>query len=194
MKSYSQFEQDIWVLSKFPNVNGYFVDIGCCDGERISNTFLLEQNGWKGLAVDPFPTNFQNRPNTILEKLAIYSHPTTVVFSMAGDVGGITDHLDKWKNAPTVVSAKKETVQADTLYNILKKHNVPQFIHYLSLDTEGSEYEILKDFPFDEYRFGCITIEHNGEEPKRTHIQTLLQQNNYLLEKSDAVEDYFVQG
>jgi|694.fasta_scaffold05646_7 FkbM family methyltransferase len=192
MKSYSQYQQDLWVLSKFSNTKGFFVDVGCCDGQRISNTFLLEQNGWTGIAVDPFPLNFENRPNTILEKLAIYSHETSITFSIAGDIGGITDHIDRWKHHPAVFSAKKETIKTDTLYNILKKHNAPKFIHYLSLDTEGSEYEILKYFPFDEYTFGCMTIEHNEEYPKRTQIQTLLQQHNYLLEKSDSVEDYFV--
>jgi FkbM family methyltransferase len=192
MKSYSQFNQDLWVLSLYPEQKGFFLDIGCCDGERISNTYLLEQSGWIGIAADPFPTNFQNRPNTILETVAIFSEESTVSFSKAGDVGGITDLLGFWKDAPTVKGADKVEQKAITLEQLLDKHNAPSFIHYLSLDTEGSEYEILKTFPFDKYSFGCITVEHNNEEPKRSNIISLLQQNKYKLVKQDNVEDYFV--
>lgn len=192
MRSYSQFQQDLWVLSIFPNIEGFFVDIGCCDGERISNTFLLEQNGWHGIAADPFPTNFENRKNTILERIAIFSNISDVVFSKAGDVGGITSHLGMWRNTEGVANADKVMQKTMTLEQLLDKHNAPKYIDYLSLDTEGSEYEILKSFPFDKYSFGCMTIEHNEEEPKRSNIRNLLQQNHYKLVKTDNVEDYFI--
>jgi hypothetical protein len=38
-----------------------------------------------------------------------------------------------------------------TLENLLDKHETPFIIDYVSLDTEGSEYEILKSFPFNTY-------------------------------------------
>ena len=65
-----------------------------------------------------------------------------------------------------------------SLYDMLKKHNAPQFIDYLSIDTEGSEYEILNAFDFSAYRFGCITVEHNFT-PMREKIFNLLSQNGY---------------
>jgi len=192
MKSYSQFQQDLWVLSLFPNIQGFFVDIGCCDGERISNTCLLEENGWKGIAADPFPTNFERRTNTILETIAIFSDSSEVLFSKAGDVGGITSHLGAWKDVHTVANADKELQKTMTLEQLLDKHDAPKYIEYLSLDTEGSEYEILSSFPLDKYSFGCITVEHNQEEPKKTNIRNLLGQYGYKLVKTDNVEDYFV--
>ncbi len=193
MKSYSQFEQDLWVLSIFPDVtDGFFVDVGCCDGERISNTYLLEQLGWRGIAADPFPSNFENRPNTILEKVAIFSIETELPFCMSGDIGGFSEFIDKWKNDKRILDGTIQMQKAITLENLLAKYNAPTFIHYLSLDTEGTEYEILRVFPFDKYIFGCLTIEHNSEEPKRTKIIELLQSNKYKLVKSDNVEDYFV--
>ena len=53
---YSQLGQDEWVLSLYGN-QGYFVDVGFYDGVVISNTYLLELAGWKGLGIDPFPKN-----------------------------------------------------------------------------------------------------------------------------------------
>ena len=49
----------------------------------------------------------------------------------------------------------------------------------MSLDTEGSEYEILKVFDFNKYRIGWIDVEHNFVEPRRTMIKNLLLQNGY---------------
>jgi len=53
MKSYSQVGQDLWVVETLPNVtNGTFIDIGCNHPTELSNTYALEQLGWRGWLVD----------------------------------------------------------------------------------------------------------------------------------------------
>src|ERR1700754_2940971 len=49
--------QDLWVIhSVHPDTtNGFFVDLGSADGVAISNTWALEQSGWTGICIDPFP-------------------------------------------------------------------------------------------------------------------------------------------
>ena len=47
---YSQAGQDEWVLSHIKQ--GYYVEIGASHPINISNTYLLEQNGWEGVSVD----------------------------------------------------------------------------------------------------------------------------------------------
>jgi hypothetical protein len=69
---------------------------------------------------------------------------------------------------------------------------MPSKIEYLSIDTEGSEYEILASFPFDKYLFGCITCEHNNELEKREKIIKFLNQKNYLLDRELGVDDCFI--
>jgi hypothetical protein len=50
---YSQIGQDEWVLSLFDKYHkGFFLDVGCFKPQEISNTLLLEENGWDGLAFD----------------------------------------------------------------------------------------------------------------------------------------------
>ena len=61
---------------------------------------------------------------------------------------------------------------------MLIKYNAPKFIDYLSIDTEGSEYEILKNFDFKSYKFRVITCEHNYNE-NREKIYELLTENGY---------------
>ena len=92
-------------------------------------------------------------------------------------------------------------VPSITLLNLLQKNNTPKVIDYLSIDTEGSEWEILKDFDFDQYIFSMITLEHNHgectdwdykEKVKRDKIRKLLISKGYRLYKEVAVEDWFV--
>src|SRR5262245_3936727 len=59
----SQIGQDRWVEEAvFPGVtNGYFLDVGSADGVVHSNTWALEQRGWSGICIDPFPSNMTGR-------------------------------------------------------------------------------------------------------------------------------------
>ena len=56
---------------------------------------------------------------------------------------------------------------------------LPDVIDYLSIDTEGSELEILQTFDFDAYKFRLITVEHAGEKEKREKICSLLESKGY---------------
>lgn len=190
----SQYQQDLWVLNKelttSPHESSFFyLEIGCGHGILLNNTYLLERCGWKGISVDPFPMDWSARTNPLV-KAAIWDREATTKFVCGAYLGGIEERLGKWRNdlqhAPVV------EVQTVPIKDFLIKYNVPPLIHYLSLDTEGSEYDILAAFPFDEYTIKYITVEHNHEEPKRTQIRTLLEAHGYVLEKTIDVEDFYV--
>jgi hypothetical protein len=65
-------------------------------------------------------------------------------------------------------------------------------MEYMNLDIEGTEYDVLSTFPFNKYSFGCITLEHNHEEPKRTLMREILNKNGYKLEKEVQFDDWYV--
>jgi hypothetical protein len=52
--SYSQFWQDIFIYNFFEKKPGFYVELGCYDGSttHVSNSLLLEENGWDGIGVD----------------------------------------------------------------------------------------------------------------------------------------------
>ena len=78
-----------------------------------------------------------------------------------------------------------------TLLDLLDKYEAPNFIEYISIDTEGSEYEILRVFDFTKYNFGLMHIEHNYEEPKRSLIKNLLLNNGYKYIGSFKQDDFY---
>src|SRR5262245_10736566 len=69
--------QDKWVLETvFPDVtDGFFLDVGSGHGTIGSNTKTLEQHGWKGICIDPFPVYMEGRTCQVFKE---------VVFSEAG--------------------------------------------------------------------------------------------------------------
>jgi FkbM family methyltransferase len=188
----SQLGQDKWVIFRmFPGVNGgFFVDVGSADGTSNSNSKALEERGWKGVCIDPFPTNMSDRTCQMFKEV-VWSVPGhTVRFHTQGELGGIADTLGStWKKE--AMAAPVVELQTVTLADILARANAPSYIHFMSLDIEGAELEALRGLPFDKYRFGAIAIEHNEEEPKRTEVLNYLAARGYARVHTRLWDDFF---
>lgn len=74
-------------------------------------------------------------------------------------LSGITDHINL--SRCNLNTCQFINLRTTTLTKIFGSVNAPSFIHFLFLDTEGSELEILKGIDFNQYKFGYISIEHN---------------------------------
>jgi FkbM family methyltransferase len=198
--SRSQIGQESEVIKFYNNKeNGFFIEIGASDGLTLSNTYLLETKyKWKGICCEPIPKNFEklviNRPNSICYKEAVYNQSgLTLTFHIANSydlLSGIAEHIDRHKPA---VDADKTVIEVQTisLLDVLDKANAPSFIEYMSLDTEGSELEIIRNFDFGKYTFGLIDIEHNYIEPRRTEIKNLLLSKGYIYKGENNWDDMF---
>ena len=197
--SYSQLGQDIKVADYYNNKHeGFFVEIGAYDGIALSNTYALERYlGWNGICVEPLSSRYadliKNRTARCCN-LAVYNQSDlTLVFDIEGNAGmlsGISSHIDCHK---AIVNQNKKTITMKTisLNHLLERYNAPNFIEYLSLDTEGSEYEILKTLDFNKWKFGIIDVEHNYVEPRRTMIKTLLLRNGYAYIGPNEFDDSY---
>jgi FkbM family methyltransferase len=188
---FSEIGQDKWVIFKmFPGVtNGFFLDVGSGHGTIGSNTKALEELGWNGICVDPFPTHMDDR-TCIMEKAVVSSAAGQLVkFHTHAGLGGIADTLGKWKDE----AAKSPAVEltTTTLGDVLARTNAPHYIHFLTLDIEGAELEALKGVPFDKFRFGAMAIEHNDEEPKRSDLLKFLETKGYRRVHTYRQDDFY---
>lgn len=194
-ESYSQLNQDINVITFFNKKSGlYFVDIGANDGITLSNTYLLEKKyDWQGICCEPLPNAFSKLKmlrDVICNNNAIFStSDLDLEFSQSNLLSGITDYIDHHQNAK---NGLKIIVRTKTLQDLLDKYYAPSTIHYLSLDTEGTEYEILKSVDFNKYTFLYINLEHNYVEPRRTNIRKLLTQNGYIYKGENRWDDDYI--
>jgi hypothetical protein len=65
-----------------------------------------------------------------------------------------------------------------SLNDLLRRHGAPAEPDYPSIDTEGGELAILREFDFARYRFKVITCDHN-HTPAREQIRQLLTAAGY---------------
>jgi hypothetical protein len=99
-----------------------------------------------------------------------------------GVFGGIVGKLDeKLANRKKEPDAPVDERYTAPLIEVLQKFNVPSTIDYLSLDVEGAEYLIMKDFPFDKYFIKVMTVERPGKD-----LRKLLESQGYVFLKDLA--------
>lgn len=75
------------------------------------------------------------------------------------------------KNEPDAPTEDRYTAP---IRSVLQQFHVPKVIDYMSLDVEGSEFDVMKDFPFEEYTIRLMTIERPSKE-----LKNLLQSKGY---------------
>lgn len=191
--SHSQIYQDIFVYF-FSNLktNGYFVEIGAADGITISNTYLLEKKFyWDGIICEPNPihkfSNLTNRNAVLDTNIIDYKDFNNKYFYMNDDT--FNSSINKKKNYK-----KKIYLKTISLNSLLKKYNSPKNIDYISIDTEGNEYSILRNFNFKKYNVKIFTIEHNFNNSKRSNILNIMNKNNYIrvFQKLSYMDDWYI--
>jgi FkbM family methyltransferase len=188
----SQIGQDKWITETiFPGVeDGVFLDVGSGDGVTHSNTYVLEQKGWTGICVDPFPTSVETRRCQVFREVVFSEAGRPMTFHKAGEVSGLADTHDTWK--AVAEQGEAVTLTTTTLGDVLARAKAPRHIHYLSLDIEGAELEALRGVPWDTYTFGAMTIEHNYEGRKRNDIQAFLEPKGYRRVRTWRHDDFYV--
>ena len=180
---YSQIGQDKWVLE---NLNfkkfGFFVEAGACDGIFLSNTYLLEkQYHWNGICAEPNPFYFKDllkNRNCFSTDLCLFSESNKeLLFSFDEGLGGIVDFFNEPSRQGRRLAAAKNIVKTISLNDLLEKFNAPKDVDYISLDTEGTELEILNSFNFDKYNVKMFTIEHNIEfrSDREKYLENLIE-------------------
>jgi FkbM family methyltransferase len=199
--SQSQHKQDLFVLSELGfKRDGYFVEFGATNGKDISNTWLLENNfGWTGIVAEPgknWQESLKQNRKCHVDTRCVWSETgKTLTFNQTQnpDLSCINDfsNSDMW-GAQRAYGTRYD-VETISLMDLLKEYDAPKEIDYLSIDTEGSEFEILSNFDFNEYKIKVITCEHN-HTPMRTYIQQLLAVYGYVCKYPNLsdVDDWFV--
>ena len=171
MTYHSQCRQDEFCVRFFNGISkGTFVEIGAHDGIRFSNTYALEKEfAWRGVCVEPNPTAFlklkHNRRSHCINVAAGERSEEAVFIKASGDMENMSalatvfdkprfDHLAK-----TFVGGF-ETIRV----NVLKTQDIFDrycltAIDYLSIDTDGSELDVLKGIDWAQTQIKLVTVE-----------------------------------
>ncbi|MFN7924028.1 MAG: FkbM family methyltransferase [Bryobacteraceae bacterium] len=184
---------DLWVREVvFPNRrDGYFIEAGAADGVSSSSCCLLEKHlGWRGICIEPhegfFAKLVRNRPGSIHENVCLANEGGWVEFVSGGGETGVSPYLsgirqsletNKYGGGDVIAGATLVRTPAVKLVDLLRKHSAPPVIEYGAFDIEGSEFEALRAFPFDEYRILAMSFEVDASI--RQPLFALLRANGY---------------
>ncbi|WP_422345144.1 FkbM family methyltransferase [Parasphingorhabdus sp.] len=202
--SRAQLFQDIWALSELDGKrDGFFVEFGATDGLEKSNSYLLEKKyGWGGILAEPNPDWHQslraNRPgSTIVEECVWKETGQTLHFQIAdnAELAGVVSSAQTDRHNRNIM--RTISVQTISLIDLLKRHDAPAEIDLLSIDTEGSEVDILAAYPFETGpKFRLIAVEHNYIQEKIDALDALLEPWGYqrVLIEHSAFDAWYVRN
>ncbi len=166
--SYAQNREDYLIDAFFPNVKkGFYVDIGANDPNLDSVTKIFYTKGWQGINVEPLKSKYNllkaKRPRDINLNIGIADKDGTLKFREYKGHGLSTfselmqnEHSNRLND--NVSEFQEYQVKVSTLNDVLTKHKI-EHIHFMKVDVEGVEYEVLKGNDWTKYRPELICIE-----------------------------------
>lgn len=204
LQSYGDAQVDLYIAEIFDKTfkhgNLFFVDVGANDGITGSNTYLLEQQGWQGLLVEPNPEHLEvlkEKRLAPLEQCAISNQPSVTFNSVRGpgNLHGLSriESNTTFKDHVRKHGGRIETfeVPAKTLTQIFKDNNVPRDLGLLSVDVEGHELTVFKTMDFKTYHPWLIVTEDNSKGRDR-EVHNFLVSQGYTLVKRVGVNEFYV--
>ena len=171
---HSQFGEDYYLKDILPST-GVFVDVGAGDPILLSNTYRLECLGWTGICIDADYRQIQelNKLRKTVEHYAIGCFSGTVNLNRvkSSDLSTTLNHL---------VSVE-DTIKVSMipLESILNKYNIEK-IDLLSVDTEGTEIDVLDSMDINRHKPTVIIVEYNtfrrlsNKQSLETYFSSLL--------------------
>ena len=200
-KSSSQLLQDLIAAYLFRGKSyGTFVEFGAADGKELSNTYYLEKSlKWHGVLAEPsrsWHSHLGVNRDCKLDYRCVWSESgIQLEFQETSDLmlSTVKNFSDSDLHALSRIIEKSYKVDSVSLVDLLIESSMPERIDFLSIDTEGSEFEILRNFNFKLFTFGAIVVEHNFT-PSREPIRDLLVSNGYVpfLENMTEWDDWYL--
>lgn len=187
--SYSQEGEDL-ILNKLFNhkKRGVYVDVGAHHPFRYSNTYLLYSKGWRGINIDASKEAVNNFDKTRQDDINIQAAVTDKIVDVKYYIfeDNAFNTIDG-KHAQNVINSGQSKlintlkIRTITLKTILNKHyNGKASIDFLNIDTEGSDYNILKSNDWAKYKPKIICVEAINKRGESKLITNYLTKRNYI--------------
>lgn len=199
--SYSHIDdmEDVILYNVFHNIKDvFYIDIGANDPWVSSVTKLIYDHGGTGIDIEPIPELAElypiERPRDIVVCAGIGKENSQMTLYLQGMTTGEGSTLKD--DGVDAYNKQSITIDVYPLRDICKKYignNQP--IHFLKVDVEGAEKEVLLGADFDSYRPWCIVMEStlpNTNIPCYEEWEGLLLNKSYHFVFSHGVNRYYV--
>lgn len=178
--TYAHHGEDLAVLDFFRGRPGFFVEAGANHPIESSQTWLLEQHGWRGILIEPNPRMAELcrrlRPRSRVFECALVepNGPTSVRMQFPGaalsELARVVDDPGSHPSDATVPSVSPDGLSfvcpARHLNGVLEEAALER-IDFFSIDLEGYEAAALKGFDWARWHPRLLSVEDHCE-----HLQT----------------------
>lgn len=158
--SYSFASVDLFVLHELESPRGgSFVEIGARDGERTSDTCLLEREyGWRGVLVEPDPK----------------WHKALAANRKAELDARFVAHASGLKR---LVAGRE--VESASLADLLHDYGAAKSTDFLSIRASREALSILRDHDFERFGFRVIAVTHGGDAVLRARMAWFMMRRGF---------------
>lgn len=153
--------EKVLVREFFGDTKGFFVEVGANDPRQGSQSWHLEQAGWRGVLIEPQPqlaAKLREARSAAVFAVAC-SSPQRAGGTLPLHLAGPMSAIDRDRMAYGAIPEAVIDVPVRTLDDILVEAGAPAPLDFLSVDVEGHEIEVLKGFNFARWRPRLILLE-----------------------------------
>ena len=198
--SYAQNFEDVMIWRALKHVeNGFYIDVGANDPTLYSVTRAFYDRGWHGINLEPVDEFFARleaqRPRDINLKVGAGESAGSFSFFDIPDTGLATSDptvAQRHRDAGWIVNTIEVPVLP--LSDICQKH-VDGEIHFLKIDVEGAEKNVLLGMDFKRWRPWLVVVEATlpmSQETAHAGWEFLLTDAAYEYVYFDGLNRYYV--
>jgi len=191
--SYAQWGEDHFVWDYFHRKpRGFFIEVGANDAVNLSQTYLLEQNGWEGILVEPQESCCE-KLRRVRQRSKVFQVACGAPEQKGKTMFRVAAHNDRSMLASQEPDEDVEfthSVEVDvtTLDDILLQSGNPK-PDFLSIDVEGAELDVLRGFTFSKHQPALVIVEDDVFDLR---VHSHLQAHGYKLVKRTGSNNWYV--
>lgn len=178
--------------------HGFYIDVGAQDPLIDSVTKLFYDRGWRGINIEPSQEYFlkleNERPHDLNLATAVGREPGVIEFYEVAQTGLSTTKARYVQHySEDGYQVERREVPCTTLDRICADNGVAT-IHFLKIDVEGAEREVLEGFSFETVRPWLVVVEAtepNSDREISAEWEDLLLGRRYRFVYFDGLNRFY---